>query len=130
MAEATSRALTQSRSSREKRIPPPIWFEIEAVRILAIIEGLMADLGGKKFAEDFKKTVQTQIASAFAEGQAMIKEATQELTDEIRAQSRGAARIIRQEAQTVREAFAPTTGNNPPEGDELDPTKGQQGDSA
>lgn len=77
----------------------------------------MPDLGGKKFAEDFKTMLQKEIANAFAEGQQIIKEATAELTEEIKAQSRGAARVIRAEAQTVREAFQPTTGNNPPEGE-------------
>jgi hypothetical protein len=116
MSEATARALSRHSSSK---IPPPIWFEIEAARILAIIEGLMPDLGGKKFAEDFKSNLKRQIANAFAEGQAAINQATRELTDEIKAQSLGAARVIRQEAQAVREAFSDTTGNNP-SGDELD----------
>lgn len=107
------------------RVPPPAWFEIEAARILAIIGALKmpADLGGKKFAEDFKATLQTEIAKAFAEGQAAIKEATKELTDEIKNQSRGAASVIRAEARMVREAFAPTTGNNPPDGEDEKPVE-------
>lgn len=109
-------AMQRPVSTSHNRAPPQAWFELEAARILAIIGALrMPELGGKKFAEDFKATLQKQIAAAFAEGQQIIQEATTELTEEIRNQSRGAARIIRAEAQTVREAFAPTTGNNPPE---------------
>jgi hypothetical protein len=79
------------------------------------------DLGGKKFAEDFKTMLQQEIAQAFTDGRKMIAEATKDLTDTIREQSRGAARVIRTEAQTVREAFSPTTGNNPPEEEPADP---------
>jgi hypothetical protein len=96
------------------RVPSPEWFHLEAARILAIIGALrMPDLGGKKFAEDFKTMLQKEIAKAFEDGRQSIAEATKELTDTIREQSRGAAKVIRAEAQTVREAFAPTTGNNP-----------------
>lgn len=91
----------------------------------------MADLGGKKFVDDFKANLQQQIAKAFSEGRQIIQEATDELTAEIRDQSRGAANVIRAEARAVKEAFSPTTGNNPPPGEELDPTKqGQEGNSA
>jgi hypothetical protein len=119
------------------RVPSPAWFEIEAARILALIGALkMPDLGGKKFAEDFKTMLQKEIAKAFEDGQRLISDATKELTDEIRQQSKGAASVIRAEARTVREAFQPTTGNNQPEEEEnlvdklVDPTQPNVGGKA
>jgi hypothetical protein len=107
-------------TKRSSRPPPPEWFEQEAARILLIIGALRmpADLGGKKFAEDFKTMLQKEITKAFEDGRQIVAEATKELTDTIREQSRGAANVIRAEARTVREAFQPTTGNNPPDEDE------------
>lgn len=90
----------------------------------------MPDLGGKKFTEDFRTMLQKQVADAFAQGRQIIAEAANELTDEIVNQSKGAARAIRAEAAVIREGFSPTTGNNPPEGEQLDPTKPKDGGSA
>ena len=87
----------------------------------------MPDLGGKKFTEDFRAMLQQQVQKAFDEGRQIIQEAAKELTDEIVSQSKGAARAIRAEAAVVREGFSPTTGNNPPDGAEDDPTKTQEG---
>jgi hypothetical protein len=111
-------------SRKQTRVPPPWWFTREAERILDMIGAWnMPDLGGKKFAADFQSMLKSEIAKAFADGQQIIREATDELTAEIRNQSKGAARAIRAETAAVKEAFSPTTGNNPPEGEELDPTK-------
>jgi len=87
----------------------------------------MPEIGGKKFAEDFKTMLQNEVAKAFSDGRRILQDATDELTQTIREQSAGAARVIRAEAQTVREAFTPTTGNNPPEVEEVDPTKKTEG---
>lgn len=88
----------------------------------------MPEIGGKKFAEDFKTMLQTEVAKAIEDGRTVVRAAVTDLTDSIRDQSRGAAKVIRAEALAVREAFSPTTGNNPPEGDEKeDPTKANQG---
>lgn len=87
----------------------------------------MPDLGGKKFVEDFRAALKAQVEKAFADGRAVIQQATDELAKEIREQSSGAARAIRDETRTIREGFSPTTGNNPPEGADVDPTKKQEG---
>jgi hypothetical protein len=107
---------------------PLWWFEHQAARILLEIGALrMPDLGGKKFTEDFRTMLQQQVQKAFEDGRKIIQQATTELTDEIKVQSEGAARVIRAETRVIREGFAPTTGNNPPEGGEADPTKEQEG---
>jgi hypothetical protein len=78
-------------------------------------------IGGKKFAQDFRDMVQKELAGAFAQGQAIIREATNELKDAVVEQSKGAARVIRQEAQHVRDSLGEYTGNNPPEDEEAKP---------
>lgn len=95
------------------------WFEIEAERILAIIRGLvMPEIGGKKFAHGFQGMLENTIRKAMVESQKIIQEAADELAEEMKAQAKGAAQAIRAETRTVREAFSPYTGNNPPEGEE------------
>lgn len=114
-----------NRNSRNTRVPPAIWFEIEAARILAIIEGIMpSEVGGKKFVTDFKSMIQSEVAKALDEGRAIIREATTDLKDAIKEQSKGAARLIRQEAQHIRDELGEYTGNNPPD-EELPETDGK-----
>jgi hypothetical protein len=78
-------------------------------------------IGGKKFVQDFRAMIQKEIAAAFAQGQALIQDATSDLKDAVLEQSKGAARIIRQEAQHVRDALGEYTGNNPPDDEEAKP---------
>lgn len=88
----------------------------------------MPEIGGKKFAEDFRTMLQTEVAKAIEDGRTVVRAAVTDLTDTIREQSKGAAKMIHEEARVVRETFSPTTGNNPPEGDEKeDPTSKNQG---
>lgn len=72
----------------------------------------MPEIGGKKFANGFRAMLETTIQKAVAESTAIVQQAATELADEIKAQGLGAARVLREEARHVREAFTPYTGNN------------------
>lgn len=65
--------------------------------------------------------VQGELAKALEEGRAHIREATVDLKDAIREQSRGAARVIREEAAHIRRELGEFTGNNAPEDEEEPP---------
>jgi hypothetical protein len=109
---------------RTRNLLPPWWFEREAKRILSLVlqELRMPEqIGGKKFAEDFRAMVKNELAKAFEQGQAIIREASNELKDAVIEQSKGAARVIRQEAQHVRDSLGEYTGNNPPDDEEAKP---------
>lgn len=100
------------------QIPPPEWFEAQAARILAMIGALyMPEIGGKKFASGFRDMLEKTIQKAMVESTAIVQEAANELASEMKAQAKGAARAIRQEAAHVRETFAPYTGNNEDDGE-------------
>ena len=103
---------------RPDSILPPEWFEAQAARILAMIGALyMPEIGGKKFASGFQRMLETTIQKAMLESTAIVQEAADELATEMKAQARGAARAIRQEAAHVRQTFEPYTGNNETEDD-------------
>jgi len=105
------------RSFRNRHLPPPEWFDLQAARILFIIGALPmpSEIGGKKFASNFKSMIQDEVSKALAEGQSIIRSATNELKDAIKDQSSAAARVIREEAKHIREAFEEYTGNAAPE---------------
>lgn len=83
-----------------------------------------SEIGGKKFVSDFKSMIEKEIASALDAGRTIIREATTELKDAISEQSRGAARVIREQAQHIRDEMGEFTGNNPP--DEEPPPEGEK----
>ena len=87
----------------------------------------MPEIGGKKFASDFRGLIETELAKAFEEGRQIIGEATQELRETIRNQAKGAARVLRKEAQHIRDGMGDYTGNNPPETEENPTTEKQEG---
>lgn len=75
----------------------------------------MPEIGGKKFATDFRSMIETEVQKALQQGRTIIREATDELKDVIVEQSKGAARAIRVEAQHIRDGLGEYTGNNPTE---------------
>lgn len=84
-----------------------------------------SEIGGKKFVSDFKSMIEKEVAKALDEGRSIIREATTELTDAIKEQSRGAARVIRDNAQHIRDEMGEFTGNNPPDGEEEQKQEGK-----
>lgn len=80
---------------------------------------MASEFGGRKFASNFRQMIQDELSKAFEEGHKHIKDATQELKDAVREQSRGAARVIREEAKHIRDTFEEYTANNAPDDEQV-----------
>lgn len=82
-----------------------------------------SEIGGKRFASQFRSMIQDEVSKAFEAGRAHIKAATDELTAEIHHQSTAAARVIRQEVQHLRDGFSDYTGNAAPDEEAPEPPR-------